>query len=71
MIARQIDGVHQEPTAAERELINAAAAAPPPVPVLSATNTMQRVGNVAAGLSAVAREAMVLFRRSDGSVLKW
>ena len=71
VIARQIDGVDQELSAAERDLVNAAAAAPPPVPVLAAGGTVQRVGDVAAGLSAVAREAMALFRRTDGSVLKW
>jgi predicted RNA-binding Zn ribbon-like protein len=71
VVARQIDGVDQASTATERDLVNAAAAVPPPVPLLSADNTVQRVGNVAAGLSAVAREAMALFQRTDGSVLKW
>ena len=71
VIARQIDGPNEELSAAERALVNAAAAAPPPVPVLASDNTVQRLGTVAAGLSAVAREAMALFRRTDGSVLKW
>jgi predicted RNA-binding Zn ribbon-like protein len=71
LIARQIDGADGEPSAEERAVVNAAAAAPPPVPALTSGRTVQRSGGVAAGLSAVAREAMVLFRRTDGSVLKW
>ena len=71
VIARQIDRPGKEPSAAERAVVNGAAAAPPPVPVLAAGNTVQQVGDVRAGLSAVAREAVALFRRTDGSVLKW
>jgi predicted RNA-binding Zn ribbon-like protein len=71
VVARQIDRPGEEPSAAERELVNAAAAAPPPVPVLVAGNAVQQVGDVSAGLSAVARAAVALFRRTDGSILKW
>ena len=39
--------------------------------MLAAGNAVQQVGDVSAGLSAVAREALALFRRTDGSVLKW
>jgi predicted RNA-binding Zn ribbon-like protein len=71
VIARQIDELGRELSGAERNLINTTAAAPPPVPELTPGNTVKRSGDVAAGLSAVAREAMALFRRTDGSVLKW
>lgn len=70
VIAREIDG-RGGPTADERAQINAAASHAPPVPVLSADARVAHVGDLAAGLSAVARDAIALFERTDGSVLKW
>jgi predicted RNA-binding Zn ribbon-like protein len=71
VIVRQIDGTLPLLTAAERIAINDAAAAPPPVPVLSVDGGVTTRGDAAAGLSAVVREAVALFERTDGSVLKW
>jgi predicted RNA-binding Zn ribbon-like protein len=71
VIARQIDQPSQPPSDAERGQINAAAAVAPPVPALSPGGQVRRHGDVVAGLSAVAREAIALYRRTDGSVLKW
>ena len=70
VVAREIDG-RGAPTAAERTLINRAAGQPPPVPVLSPAGQVSHEGDLAAGLSAVARDAIALFERTDGSVLKW
>ena len=70
-VARQIDAPGEPLPTAERDRINAAAAVPPPVPVLAPDQQVQHHGDVAAGLSAVARDALALFERSDGSVLKW
>jgi len=71
VIAREIDGATPRLTETERAMINAAAAVSPPTPALSKDGEVQRNGDVAAGLSAVARDAIGLFDRRDGSVLKW
>jgi len=71
VIAREIDGAAPRLTGAERAMINTAAAIPPPTPALASDGLVRRSGEVAAGLSAVARDAIGLFDRRDGSVLKW
>ncbi|HSU37865.1 MAG TPA: CGNR zinc finger domain-containing protein [Propionibacteriaceae bacterium] len=71
VIAREIAGAMPRLTDTERDTINAAAAVPPPIPALSSGGAVQRNGEVAAGLSAVARDAIGLFDRRDGSELKW
>jgi predicted RNA-binding Zn ribbon-like protein len=71
VVVRQIDEVPPLVTAGERRAINDAAAAPPPVPALTPDAGVTTSGDAAAGLSAVAREAIALLDRTDGSVLKW
>jgi predicted RNA-binding Zn ribbon-like protein len=74
VIAREIDQSTPRPTRttrAERTLINAAAAEAPPVPALSTVGRVTHRGDLIAGLSAIARDAIALFDRDDGSVLKW
>ena len=71
VIARQIDAPGVPPSTVERDRMNAVAAAAPPVPVLRPDGQVRRQGDVAAGLSAVTRNGLALFRRTDGSVLKW
>ena len=51
--------------------VNAAAAKAPPVPRVDSRGRIHRDGDVAAALSAIARDALALFDRTDGSVLKW
>lgn len=70
-IAREIDGVDPRLTRQDRGTINAAAAVPPPTLTLTGDATVVRRGDVEAGLAAVARDGIALFRRTDGSALKW
>jgi predicted RNA-binding Zn ribbon-like protein len=53
-----------------RSMNEAAAAAPPTVHV-AASGHRRVQGDVAAALSAVARDGLELFDRADGAVLKW
>jgi predicted RNA-binding Zn ribbon-like protein len=71
VVLRQIDGTPPLLTGTERAAINDAASAPPPIPALMADGRVVTSGDASAGLSVVAREAVALFNRTDGSVLKW
>jgi hypothetical protein len=68
VIAREIDGAVPRLTEAELTVINSAASVSPPTPALSSHGGVRRDGEVTAGLSAVARDAIGLFDRRDGSV---
>lgn len=52
-------------------LVNAAAAVPPPVVQVTTTGRRRRTGDVAAALSAIARDGLELVDRDDDAVLKW
>jgi predicted RNA-binding Zn ribbon-like protein len=71
VIAREIDGRSPRLRANERALINRAASSAPPTLELSSSGQVRRTGDVGAGLSAIARDAIGLFDRHDDSVLKW
>lgn len=71
VIAREIDGHPRRLTAGQRRIINRAAAATPPAIRFGPTGGIRREGDVEAGLSAIARDAIALFDRDDDSVLKW
>lgn len=51
-------------------VVNAAAAAPPPLVRVTPDGRVDRSGGVEAGLSAVARDGIALFEQQDGR-LKW
>ncbi len=71
VIARDIDQQSPRLTRTERMIINGAAAEPPPVARLTTSGRVVRAGDANAGMSAIARDAIALFDRDDGSVLKW
>ena len=71
VIARDIDQQSPRLTRTERVIINEAAAQPPPVASLTTSGRVTRTGDATAGMSAIARGAIALFDRDDGSVLKW
>jgi predicted RNA-binding Zn ribbon-like protein len=51
--------------------VNAAAAVAPPAPRVDSRGRIHRDGDVDAAMSAIARDALALFERSDDAVLKW
>lgn len=53
------------------DVVNTAAAAPPPTVRVGATGHRTRTGDLTAALSAIARDGLDLFDRSDGAVLRW
>ncbi len=58
------------PAGEELVVINAAAAVPPPQLSVTPDGRVQRTGDLAAGLSAVARDGIELFHQTDAR-LKW
>jgi predicted RNA-binding Zn ribbon-like protein len=71
LIEQRIDRPGEAPRPAHLRRLNAAAAAPDPVPRLAGNGRITHTGDLAAGLSAVARDAIGLFDPDREGVLKW
>lgn len=71
LIEQRIDRPGEELRPAHLRRLNAAAAHPEPVVRLTTAGRITRTGDLAAGLSAVARDAIALFDPAQDGVLKW
>ena len=70
VVERLVDDPAEPLPATELAVLNRAAAAPPPTVELRADRRLLRSGSWRSGLSAVARDALVLVEPGD-AVLKW
>ncbi|MEN3304150.1 MAG: hypothetical protein V7603_352 [Micromonosporaceae bacterium] len=69
LISALIDG--SVPAPRERSLVNAAARLPGPTLALTAAGTVQRRGDLAAVLAALARDCLALHDSPDARALRW